>query len=403
MTEIRETLPAWRATLSATMAILVGVGLSRFAYTPLIPALITKGWFTPAEAAYLGAANLAGYLLGALTTRALAARLPAIPLLRLAMSLAVASFFACADPLSFSWFFAWRFAAGFTGAVLMVLAAPSVLPHVPPARRGLAGGVMFTGVGLGIVVSGTVVPLLLRLGLPETWYGLGGLAFVFLIVSWGGWPPAIEAPHATVVERAPDRPHAQPAVIGLHLEYALNAVGLVPAMVFLVDFVARGLGAGIEIGARYWVLFGVGAVCGPMLLGRLADRIGFGRALRLALLAQAIAAVVPVLTTSFLGVALASIVLGACAPGTTTLVLGRIRELIPKDVRAQTQAWSVATTAFSIGQAGAAYGFSYLFARGGDYGFLFVIAAAALVLALVLDFAVAAGNARRQALWAGRR
>jgi len=36
------------------------LGLARFAYTPLIPALIAAKWFSPAEAVYLGAANLAG-------------------------------------------------------------------------------------------------------------------------------------------------------------------------------------------------------------------------------------------------------------------------------------------------------------------------------------------------------
>ena len=44
---------------------LVGIGLARFAYTPLIPALISAGWFSPSQAAYLGAANFAGYLAGA--------------------------------------------------------------------------------------------------------------------------------------------------------------------------------------------------------------------------------------------------------------------------------------------------------------------------------------------------
>jgi predicted MFS family arabinose efflux permease len=403
MTEIRETVPAWRATLSATLAILVGVGLSRFAYTPLIPALITERWFTPAEAAYLGAANLAGYLMGALLTRNLAARFPAVPLLRLMMGAVALAFFACAYPLSFAWFFAWRLVSGFAGAVLMVLAAPTVLPYVPASRRGLAGGMMFTGVGLGIVISGTIVPWLLRLGLAETWYGLGGLSLVLLIGSWGGWPSDHEALSPPIVEKTFRAPAAQPAIIGLYVEYALNAVGLVPAMVFLVDFVARGLGAGIDVGAHYWVLFGVGAASGPMLLGRLADRIGFGRALRLAFLAQAIAACVLALTASLFGIALASLVLGACAPGTTTLVLGRVRELIPKDGRAQMKAWSISTTAFSIGQAGAAYGFSYVFARGATYDFLFELAAAALVLALAIDLAIGAVDTRHRELSADRR
>ena len=61
----------WRATLSGVCANLVGIGLARFAYTPLIPALILAGWFSPTQAAYLGAANLAGYLAGALLARPL--------------------------------------------------------------------------------------------------------------------------------------------------------------------------------------------------------------------------------------------------------------------------------------------------------------------------------------------
>jgi len=152
---------AWRVTLAGLCATLVGIGLARFAYTPLLPVLITEGWFPASQAAYLGAANLAGYLGGALGARPLARRGGAPRVLRGMMALVTVAFFACALPLSFAWFFLWRFAAGVAGGALMVLAAPTVLPHVPPARRGLAGGAIFTGVGLGIMASGTVVPLLL--------------------------------------------------------------------------------------------------------------------------------------------------------------------------------------------------------------------------------------------------
>jgi predicted MFS family arabinose efflux permease len=51
-------------------------------------------------------------------------------------------------------------------------------------------------------------------------------------------------------------------------------------MVFLVDFVARGLGQGLHAGAVYWVIFGAGAVVGPLIGGRAGDRIGFRTVLR---------------------------------------------------------------------------------------------------------------------------
>src|SRR5688500_8418006 len=85
----------WRPALAGLCATLVGIGLARFAYTPLIPALIAAGWFTPAQAAYLGAANLAGYLAGALLARRIAAGIAPAGALRAMMALATLAFFAC--------------------------------------------------------------------------------------------------------------------------------------------------------------------------------------------------------------------------------------------------------------------------------------------------------------------
>lgn len=124
--------------MAALSANLVGIGLARFGYTPLIPALIAAGWFAPSAAVYLGAANLAGYLAGAIGARAVAARTGTPALLRGSMLATAASLLACALPLGFAWFFLWRFLSGGTGGMLMALAAPSVMPGIPVARRGLA-------------------------------------------------------------------------------------------------------------------------------------------------------------------------------------------------------------------------------------------------------------------------
>ena len=70
----------------------------------------------------------------------------------------------------------------------MVLAAPAVLPHVPPGKRGLAGGLIFMGIGVGIAASGTLVPLLLRGGLQQAWFGLGALSCLLTFIGWRGWP-----------------------------------------------------------------------------------------------------------------------------------------------------------------------------------------------------------------------
>jgi hypothetical protein len=48
---------SWRFALAGLCASLVGIGLARFAYTPLIPALIAAKWFSPSDIIYLGAAG----------------------------------------------------------------------------------------------------------------------------------------------------------------------------------------------------------------------------------------------------------------------------------------------------------------------------------------------------------
>ncbi|MFC4277721.1 YbfB/YjiJ family MFS transporter [Achromobacter aloeverae] len=384
---------AW-GIVAGFSASLVGIGLARFAYTPLLPAIIDAHWFAPSVAAYLGAANLAGYLAGALAGRPLAARMSSAVILRAMMLLATAAFFACAYPLSFAWFFAWRFLAGLAGGALMVLAAPAVLPLVPPSRRGLAGGIIFTGVGAGVALSGTLVPLWLRQGVGATWLGLGVLSLALTAIAWKGWPAggsqaAPSAPSAPAHHRAPAA-HGR-TLRALYAEYALNAAGWVPHMIFLVDFVARGLGKGLQAGAQYWVLFGIGATVGPVLAGLLADRVGFGWALRLAFILEALAVLVPALGWSEGWLVASSMVVGAFVTGTVPLVLGRVHELLAHHPAQQGPAWRTATVGFALFQAVAAYGLSFLFSSNGhDYAQLFILGTAAMVLALLIDVAVAA-------------
>ncbi|MGE8067050.1 YbfB/YjiJ family MFS transporter [Pseudomonas sp. NPDC089569] len=373
----------WRGTVAGFSASLVGIGLARFAYTPLLPAIVDAHWFDASKAAYLGAANLAGYLAGALFGRTLAAKISTRWTLRLMMLLASLAFFACAWPLSFVWFFAWRLLSGAAGGALMVLAAPTVLAHVPPSRRGLAGGVIFMGVGVGIAASGTLVPLLLQQGLAQTWLGLGVIALLLSAIAWHGWPtdnaPATGTPH-------PRRTPSNGTLKALYVEYALNAAGWVPHMIFLVDFVARGLGQGLQTGAQYWVLFGIGATVGPLLAGVLADRVGFGRALRVAFLIEAVSVAVPAMGAGTVWLMASSVVVGAFVTGTVPLVLGRIQEILVHHLAQQNAAWQTATVGFALFQAIAAYGLSFLFSwSGGNYHLLFLIGTSAMLIAFFID------------------
>ena len=86
----------------------------------------------------------------------------------------------------------------------------------------------------------------------------------------------------------------------------------------------------------------------------------------------------------------ASAVTGSLVPGVAALVLARVQQVAAPADRQGT--WRVATLAFSVGQAGSGYAYSFLFTRLGGYETLFAIAAVALVVAIALDVA----SGRRQ-------
>jgi len=374
------------ATLAGLSGSLVAIGLARFAYTPLIPSLIQAHWFTSSQAVTLGAANFAGYLIGALIGRPLASALSNRAALRMLMAVVTAAFFACAYPLSISWFFVWRLLSGISGGAIMVLVATSILPHIPAPRRGFVSGMIFLGLGLGIAASGTLIPELLHFGLRTTWFGLGTVALVLTAVSWFGWPST--NPPAPAAAPAHHQT-AQSATLGLRVlyaQYAANALGLVPAMILLVDYVARGLGRGAGIGANYWVLYGLAAIAGPVIAGNIADRIGYGKAYRVALLLQAVAVALLALSGNAWVLALSTVILGIFTPGVVPLALGRIHELVPHDHTEQRASWSRATTAFALFQALAGYGYSYLFSHShNNYALIFACGAVALAGAFVAD------------------
>ena len=360
-----------RPALAGAIATLTGNGIARFAYVPLFPALVTAGWVSGAEAGFLGALNLTGYLVGVVCARALARRLGTPTTLNVGMGLVVASLFACAWHAGLPWLAGWRGAAGVAGGILMALAGPAVQAAVPAGQRGLAGGIVLGGVGAGIVASALVVPALLRDGVAATWLGLALIALVLWALAARAWP------REEIVS-----PRNAPGAGTLYVVYALSAAGFVPHMVYFADLVVRGRSMDLDAAALAWLLFGLGGLPGPLLVGRMADRVGAAPALRISLIVQVVSLVlvfVPgraaLMAAAFLG--------GLTAVGMTAAALARGRELAGPAAGA---VWVRATAGFAVAQAVTGFALAALFSRTGSHDALFGVGLALALAALAATF-----------------
>jgi predicted MFS family arabinose efflux permease len=381
-------LAAPKAAAAGLASLFCGIGIGRFSYTPLLPALVTAGWFGPGEAAAFGAANLVGYLAGA------AAALPAVrvvplPLLMRGMMLLVAATMAlCAAQPPALVFGAARFGAGLAGGVLMVLGPPALLAAVSPGLRGRVGGAVFSGVGCGIVAASVALPLLLPAGVGVACIGLSAGALACAAIAWPFWPPHVPpAPQAT---------SPPPGLTRLVWAYAVNAFAIVPHLLLLSDYVARWLGHGVGVGAAAFAVYGVGAALGPVIGGYFGDRVGFGRTLTVAVAIQAAAIALPAAVRTLPAAFVSALLVGALTPGIPPLVLGRAGELA--GIAAAARSWRAATIAYALTQALGAFVAALAFARLRAHPPLFVAGAMFALASLAMLPGTKPGRSPHQTL-----
>lgn len=365
-----------RTALSGLLAMFVGIGVGRFSFAPLVPALVKAHWYSAAGAFWFAAVNLAGYFIGVAVLRSWRRGYHGKLTLVLAMAVTAAATSCCAMNWSPVWFGIWRLVSGLTGGLLMVLMGSAVVSRVPAAVRGRVSGFAFSGMGAGMTFSSLAIPHLLAYGLVFTWAALGALCAVATLIVLLIMPAArIEPPPRHAGTGFPPL-----AVVVLIAAYAFSALGFMPHMLFWSSFVAIGLGRGVAAGAVMAAWIGFAAIVGPPLLGRAADRFGFLPTLVASFAVMGGAVAIPLFTHTVLALVLSALCVGAVALGTVMLVAGAIATMVPSS--RLTTDWGLAAMVYSATQIAAAAFLSHLFRVTGSYEALFYIGAGAMAVGL---------------------
>lgn len=348
MAEERGTARLAVTALGLAAGPAVALGIARFGYGLLVPAMRADLGWTYSEAGLANAANAFGYLVGAVLSAVAIGRYGARATAVTGLVATIASTAATGLVDGFWAICALRFLPGLAGAFVFVAGGVMVarLAGAAPGRRGLLIGLFYVGPGVGMAVAGLLLPGLVD-ARPEAWrmgwlaaaVAAAALAPLFLLAA-RGVPPATDTEEGAQVHVGAWR--FVPALAS----YFVYALGMIGYLTFVVaDLVADGASAAVVTG--FWVCLAAATFPGPWLWQRLLDRADDGRALALLcglMAAGAGLSVVGGLAGAFASALLVGIGMLAVVAATTSLVRKGM----------EPAAWpagiAVFTTVFGIGQ-----------------------------------------------------
>jgi MFS family permease len=170
--------------LGGSVALAIGLGIGRFAFTPLLPMMEADAGVTILSGSWLAAANYAGYLAGALA--GVRWRLASPTVIRAGLIAVAASTFGMGVTNDYLAWLLLRAIAGAASAWILVATSAWTVATLAATGHAYLSAVVFSGVGLGIAVTGTLVLAATAAGQTssETWVALGFVALITTATSW---------------------------------------------------------------------------------------------------------------------------------------------------------------------------------------------------------------------------
>ncbi|ABM36358.1 YbfB/YjiJ family MFS transporter [Polaromonas naphthalenivorans] len=334
---------AWPIALAGLVALAVAMGIGRFAFTPILPMMLSDGVVDLPGASWLASANYLGYMLGAIFCTLqpwIWARLRWLPLLAYASLVRAGLLATGALTLAMAWQLpaAWpvlRLAAGITSAVVFVYTSGWCLARLSRLGVPAMGGVIYAGPGAGIVVSGLLASGMVSLHWTAAtgWLIFGVLAFGLSATVWqvfdgGNERLAPRALHAPGVPGSESVRHGVAEVTVFSLAYGLAGFGYIISATFL-PVIARAALPGSAWLDLFWPLFGLGVTLGALLATRLPPGKDFRGLLAGCYVLQAAGIAASLWSPSLAGFAIGSLLLGLPFTAITFFAMQEARRLRP--------------------------------------------------------------------------
>lgn len=329
---------------------LVAVVFGRLAYGLVLPVMRETLDLSYSQAANLGTLTALGYLVLLLYAGVFAGRHGGKRSILLGLSLGACGFAGLsvfsAYPLLMLCMVLMGFGTAFTFTPLV-----SLLGAWYPERRGMVIGFSGSGVGIGILITGALVPVITQSGDEASWRMIwatfAGIA-VFVIAMVAVFlrnPPQHEEPVSML--QGLRTVYKNPHVVRMALIYGVVGLTYIVQVLFMYSF-ALDAGVAAPVAGRLVAVMGFVSIFSGPIWGWLADLVGHGRALTFCMLVAIVATLLPVIWPVTLAFTIHFLLTGLSVSGLFTSVLAAATSTVKPQHAAM--AVSFVTVFFALGQ-----------------------------------------------------
>lgn len=329
---------------------LVSVVFARLAYGLVLPSMRADLNLSYAEAASLGTVTATGYLSVLLYAGTFAARYGARRAILLGMTFALAGFAGLGLSSHYGLLVLFMVLLGF-GTAFTFTPLISLLGSWYPERRGTVIGFSNSGVGLGMLLSGALVPALTEADPTNGWrhvwlvFAASAALTALMVALWLRDPP--RSGHVGNLRQGLLQMYRSRHVLIIGLIYGVVGLTYIVQTLFMYSF---ALDAGVPAlsAGRMVAMMGLISVFAGPSWGWTADRIGHANALVICMTLAMLANVLPVIWPQTLAFTLHYLLIGLSISGLFTSILAAATTTVTPQLAAI--AVSFVTLFFALGQ-----------------------------------------------------
>lgn len=381
----------WAYSIIGMLTTIVVLAFARLSFGVVLPFMREGLEITYKQAGYLGTTSSLGYLCTVMFAGILAAKWGGKKTILLGISLVSLGLtglaFTPAYPVTFVFMLLLGIGTSFTYTPLI-----SLLVAWFPNHKGFVIGITTSGVGIGMLMAGVIVPYFANVFTEDGWRISWGLFAAFsIIVGFVTFlfiknPPSANVSSDSTQDKASVKEiYKNPKVIIVGFIYGIIGITYIVQVIFIMSFMIEAR-IDPKVAGQLMALNGILSIFSGPIWGTVSDRLGRKTSLILTMAITACSMAIPVIIPTLIGFTLHTVIISCTITGLFTLVQASSMDHVKP--REMPVAFSYVTFYFAAGQFIGPTIAGWLIEDWGGFKSAFLFSTAFLLIGLLLTLKV---------------